>query len=142
MTPTSLSMTRVIRAPRERVFAAWTDPASLRKWWGPGPVVCPEAHVDLREGGQYRIANLHPDGSVTWISGVFERVQRPEQLVYTWVISAFPGDPTLVTLDFNEHPDGTELVLSHARFKDAATRDMHVGGWSGCLDKLEALLAE
>ncbi|GLQ54642.1 SRPBCC family protein [Devosia nitrariae] len=139
MTPTALSMTRVIRAPRERVFAAWTDPESLKKWWGPGPVVCPEAHVDLREGGAYRIANRHPDGSVTWISGVFERVVQPEQLVYTWSVSTYPGNPTLVTLDFNQHPEGTELVLNHERFTDAATRDMHMAGWEGCLVKLEAL---
>jgi uncharacterized protein YndB with AHSA1/START domain len=141
MTPVALSMTRVIRAPRERVFAAWTDPESLKKWWGPGPVVCPEAHIDLREGGEYRIANRHPDGSVTWISGIFERVVRPEQLVYTWSVSIYPGDPTLVTLDFKEHPQGTELVLNHERFADAATRDMHMAGWEGCLVKLEALFA-
>jgi uncharacterized protein YndB with AHSA1/START domain len=140
VTPTALSMTRVIRAPRERVFAAWTDPEILKLWWGPGPVVCPEAHIDLREGGGYRIANRQPDGSIVWISGVFERVRRPEQLVYTWSVSTYPGNPTLVTLEFNEHPEGTELVLNHERFTDAATRDMHMAGWEGCFVKLEALL--
>ena len=141
MTPTAVSMTRVIRAPRERVFAAWTDPEILRRWWGPGPVVCPEAHIDLREGGEYRIANRQPDGSIVWISGIFERVRRPEQLVYTWSVSAYPENATLVTLDFREHPEGTELVLHHERFADAATRDMHMAGWEGCFVKLEALFA-
>ncbi|WP_421951594.1 SRPBCC family protein [Pelagibacterium sp.] len=140
MTPTALSMTRLIRAPRERVFAAWTDPAELARWWGPGPVTCPEAHIDLREGGAYRIANRHEDGSITWISGVFEKVFRPSQLVYTWSVSIVPGEPTLVTVSFNEHKEGTELVLEHARFADKAIRDMHLEGWNGCLDKLEQLL--
>ena len=43
MQPTALNLSRIIRAPRERVFAAWTDPDLLKQWWGPGPVSCPEA---------------------------------------------------------------------------------------------------
>ena len=55
MRPTELRLTRLIKAGRDRVFAAWTDPAILKQWWGPGPITCPEAHIDLREGGTYRI---------------------------------------------------------------------------------------
>jgi uncharacterized protein YndB with AHSA1/START domain len=111
------------------------------KWWGPGRVSCPEAHVDLREGGAYRLANLEPDGSVTWISGHFERVRAPEELVYTWSVSTVPGEPTLVRVLFLPHPDGTELILTHERFAVEAVRDMHLQGWGGCLDKLEAFVA-
>lgn len=136
----SLSAVRLVKAPRPRVFAAWTTPGLLMKWWGPGPVSCPEAHVDLRVGGAYRIANLEQDGSVTWISGLFETVTPPERLVYSWNVSILPGVATLVTVDFHEHPLGTELVIKHDRFKDAAVRDMHLLGWGGCLDKLEAML--
>src|SRR5262249_47241843 len=46
-----LIVRRVIRAPVERVFAAWTEPAHLVRWWGPAPVVCCGAEVDLRVGG-------------------------------------------------------------------------------------------
>ena len=140
MQPTELSLTRVIRAPREKVFAAWTDPETLKQWWGPGPVTCPEAHVDLREGGAYRLANLQPDGSITWISGRFQRVREPEELVYTWTVSILPGEPTLVRVRFLPHPDGTEMTLVHERFAVEAVRDMHLEGWGGCLDKLEKLL--
>ena len=90
MNAAALTVTRFIRAARPKVFAAWTTPEELKKWWGPGPVTCPEAHIDLREGGGYRIANRHPDGSITWISGVFERVVVPEQLVYTWSLARLP----------------------------------------------------
>jgi uncharacterized protein YndB with AHSA1/START domain len=141
MRPTELSLRRIIRAPREKVFAAWTDPEQLRQWWGPGPVSCPEAHVDLREGGAYRLANREADGSITWISGTFERVRAPDELVYTWTIGSAPGEPTLVSVAFLPHAEGTELVLTHARFAAAAVRDMHLAGWNGCIDKLEALLA-
>ncbi len=139
MRPTELRITRIIRAPREKVFAAWTEPETLQRWWGPGPVTCPEAHVDLRVGGEYRLANLEADGSITWISGRFERVRAPEELVYTWRVSIVPGDPTLVSVRFLEHPEGTELELKHERFAEAALRDMHLQGWGGCFDKLEAL---
>jgi uncharacterized protein YndB with AHSA1/START domain len=140
MQPTDLTLSRIIRAPREEIFAAWTDPKLLTQWWGPGPVSCPEAEVDLREGGEYRLANLETDGSIVWISGRFERVRQPEELVYTWSISTIPGEPTLVRVRFLPHPDGTELVLTHERFALEAVRDMHVQGWGACIDKLEALL--
>jgi uncharacterized protein YndB with AHSA1/START domain len=140
MQPTELTLTRIIRAPREAVFAAWTEPDLLKQWWGPGPVTCPEAHVDLREGGAYRIANLEADGSITWISGHFERVQAPEELVYTWNVSILPAGATLVRVKFLPHAEGTELMLVHERFAVEAVRDMHLEGWGGCLDKLEALL--
>jgi uncharacterized protein YndB with AHSA1/START domain len=139
--PTELALSRVIRAPREKVFAAWTDPDLLTRWWGPGPVSCPEAHVDLREGGSYRLANLEVDGSITWIEGIFERVRAPEELVYTWNVSIMPGEPTLVRVMFRPHPEGTELVLTHERFAAATVRDMHLQGWGACIDKLAAMLA-
>ena len=141
MNQISLGITRLIRAPRERVFAAWTTPELLTKWWGPGPVTCPEAAVDLRQGGEYRIANLEQDGSITWITGRFERVTPPAQLVYTWNVSIIPGPATLVTVEFRDHPSGTELVLKHDRFSDPAVSDMHGQGWNACIDKLETLLA-
>jgi uncharacterized protein YndB with AHSA1/START domain len=141
MQRTDLVLKRVIRAPREKVFSAWTTPELLLQWWGPGPVSCPEAHVDLREGGEYRLANLETNGSITWISGRFERVRVPDELVYTWNVSVVPGEPTLVRVRFLPHAEGTELVLTHERFAVEAVRDMHAEGWGLCIDKLEAMLA-
>ncbi len=142
MQPTALSLVRIIRAPREKVFAAWTQPALLMKWWGPGPVTCPEAEIDLRDGGAYRLANRELDGSITWITGRFELVRAPEELVYTWNVSIIPGEPTLVRVLFRPHPDGTELALTHEQFSTVPVRDMHLHGWNGCIDKLDALVEE
>lgn len=141
MTETLLTVTRIIRAPREKVFAAWTAPEQLVRWWGPGPVTCPKAEVDLRSGGAYRIANKELDGSITWISGTYTIVDPPNRLSYEWNVSIVEGPPTLVTVWFNPHPEGTELVITHERFDDKNVRDMHLQGWGGCLDKLEALFA-
>ena len=79
-----LVVRRHIAASPERVFAAWTQPEHLRAWWGPAGVSCPEAEVDLRVGGRYRIANQMSNGAVVWIAGVFERVDEPARLVYSW----------------------------------------------------------
>src|SRR5947209_2161229 len=80
-----------VRAPVERVFAAWTQPARLQEWWGPEPITCPEAEVDLRVGGHYRIANRYADGTIVWISGEFERIEAPHTLVYTWSLAPGPA---------------------------------------------------
>lgn len=135
-----ISISRIIKAPRQSVFEAWTTPALLMKWWGPEGVRCTAAEVDLREGGAYRIANRHGDGSVTWISGVFERVRPPDELVYSWNIGAPGADGSRVTVEFRSHGDGTELVLTHERLSEDV-REMHLFGWNGCLDGLEGMFA-
>jgi uncharacterized protein YndB with AHSA1/START domain len=135
---TRLAISRIIRAPRESVFEAWTTPSLLTQWWGPEGVECPSAEIDLREGGEYRIANRHADGSITWISGVFERVRPPEELVYSWNIGVPGADGSRVTVEFRSHQMGTELVLTHERL-DGRVRDMHLQGWIGCLAGLEGL---
>ncbi len=137
-----LTLTRIIRAPRERVFAAWTDPVLLVQWWGPGQISCPEAEVDLREGGAYRLANLEADGSITWIYGEFRLVRPPEELAYTWAVTGVAERETLVSVRFNDHPEGTELVIRHSRFGLAPVRSMHLVGWNGCIDKLEAMFGD
>jgi uncharacterized protein YndB with AHSA1/START domain len=139
MDATRISLSRIIRAPRQFVFEAWTTPSLLMKWWGPEGVRCTAAEVDLREGGEYRIANQHGDGSVTWISGVFERVRPPEELVYSWNIGMPGADGSRVKVEFRSHEEGTELILVHERLA-AGVRDMHLAGWIGCLDGLEAMV--
>lgn len=137
----TLIVRRVIVASPERLFEAWTRPAELQRWWGPKSVTCTAAEVDLQVGGRYRIANRLPDGKTLWISGVFERIDRPRKLVYTWRVG--PGSPPseLVTVTFEAHPGGTEVVVVHERIIDAATRDRHEQGWHGCLDGLGGYLS-
>ena len=89
----TLVVRRTIQATPEELFAAWTEPEQLKKWWGPRPVVCAEAEVDLWVGGSYRIANRLADGTLLWISGEFELIDPPFKLVYTWRIG--PASQTL-----------------------------------------------
>jgi uncharacterized protein YndB with AHSA1/START domain len=135
-----LSIRRIIKAPPQKVFAAWTTPSLLMKWWGPAGVVCPQAEIDLRPNGAYRICNRHPDGSTTWIHGVFERVEPPSELISSWNLGMPGADGSRVRVRFVPHPEGTELLLAHERLETAA-RAMHLEGWTGCLEKLEGLFA-
>jgi uncharacterized protein YndB with AHSA1/START domain len=79
----TLVVRRRIHATPEKLFAAWTQPEHLVRWWGPQGVACPAAEIDLRVGGAYRLANRFPDGTVVWIAGVFELIEPPHRLMYT-----------------------------------------------------------
>jgi len=141
-TEITLNLRRIFKAPRKRVFRAWTDPEELKKWWGPEGYATPSAEVDLRVGGKYRLGMRKlPDGEIFYLSGIYREVRPPERLVYTWRWEAQPEHgETLVTVEFREVGDSTEVVLTHERFPTETARDDHNRGWSGCLDRLAKLL--
>ncbi len=142
-TEATLRVTRLIRAPRERVFAAWTTPADITKWLGPDTCQVLSAKIDLRVGGEYRFKVKTEERGEIEVSGVYKEVKRPSKLVYTW---AWSGNPemnmgeTLVTVEFVDKNGGTEIQLTHERFSDSETRDQHEYGWNGSLDKLARLV--
>lgn len=137
----TLVVRRTIQAPAQRIFDAWTRPEQLVKWWGPRPVTCVEAEVELRVGGTYRIANLLPDGSVLWISGKFEVVEAPRRLVYTWRTEQ-ENEPephwsrVTVRFELQASSGSTEVIVLHEHIDSEARRDGHERGWLGCLDGL------
>jgi uncharacterized protein YndB with AHSA1/START domain len=136
----SLIVRRVVRAPVERVFAAWTEPEHLRRWWGPKDVRCVDAEVELVVGGKYRIGNLLPDGTTVWIAGEFLAIAPPRELVYTWRVEP-AADTSRVTVRFVPRDGGTEVIVVHDGIASAETRDDHERGWNGCLDGLAAMFA-
>ena len=137
----TLEVRRTIRAPRQRVFDAWTKAEEIRRFHAPGPLQCTLAQVDLRPGGKYRIEMTEPDGKVHGVYGVYREVDPPRKVVYTW---SHDGDhiikDTVVTLEFFERGDSTEVVLTHAISHDKE-RASHVGGWTSILEKLQAAFA-
>ena len=101
----------------------------------------PIAEVDLRVGGRYRLGMKPPDRDVVLIvGGTYREVERPARLVYTWAWEGSDAPETLVTVEFHDRGASTEVVLIHENFTDGKVRDEHVGGWSGCLDRLARLL--
>ena len=137
-------LTRLIEAPRDQVFRAWTDPDQLRRWWGPGAFTCPEAEVDLRPGGTYRLAMAPTEGDPFVLGGTYREVDPPARLVYTWRWETGPaadGSESLVTVEFHEHGGATKLVLTHTEFPESHGPAPYAMGWEGGLEKFEALLA-
>jgi uncharacterized protein YndB with AHSA1/START domain len=80
-------------------------------------------------------------GQVHTVVGEYLEVDRPRRLVYTWSWEGEPAEMagserTLVTVEFHDDDGLTRVVLTHAGFAGERVRDMHVHGWSGCLDNL------
>jgi uncharacterized protein YndB with AHSA1/START domain len=131
-----LVVRRTIRATAERIFAAWTQPEHLLAWWGPRPVTCSGAEVDLRVGGRYRIVNALPDGTSVTISGEFREVAPPSKLVYTWRTGPSLDESSLVTVRFEQRGDATEVTIVHDQIPSEAIRKSHELGWNGCMEGL------
>lgn len=74
---------RVIPAPRERVFEAFADPAQLAKWWGPNGFTNKVGKFDFRVGGRWEIVMQGPDGAVYDNESEFTEIVKPERIVYT-----------------------------------------------------------
>ncbi|WP_168204258.1 SRPBCC family protein [Aliikangiella coralliicola] len=162
----NLIVRRIIPASAERLFDAWTQPELLTQWWGPENVECPDAEVDLKVGGNYRIANQMDDGNLLWIYGQFETIERPHKLVYTWCIadersnnkknnseaSSETSNETVhsdglehseskakaerVTVHFKPLVQSTEVIVIHEQIATNAIKESHTIGWNGCLDGL------
>ena len=137
--PRAVVLRRVFRAPPALVFDAFTKPGMLEEWWGPKGYEVPVVDIDLRVGGAYRFEMARPGGERAVLAGEFRAIERPRKLSYTW--NWVEGGPfkeeTLVTLEFKDHAEGTELVLTHEGFDDPEIRDQHDEGWSSsfnCLD--------
>jgi serine/threonine protein kinase len=140
-TPEStIRLEKHIAAPPAQVFAVWTDPDQMSDWYAPsddfGPTV---GEVDPHVGGQYRIGMLLPGRTEPrFVSGQYARFDAPRTLSFTWAWE--PNEPgtleTQVTVEFRPKGDGTELVLTHERFRSEPDKNSHAQGWQGCLDRL------
>lgn len=143
-----LTVSKVIRAKRERVFAAWTQAEVLAKWFGPADMTSGAVEVDLRVGGAYRIEMLRcgpgregaPATAVA--TGVYREIVAPERLSFSWKNNWNAGEETLVTVLLREVPEGTEVTLIHERFETTQSMGNHEHGWLGCMTKLAALLEQ
>ena len=142
ITPSVVEVRRTIRAPRQRVFDAWTKPEELKRWHAPGPMSVALAEMDLRVGGAYRIHMVAPTGEEHRVVGTYREVDPPRRLAYTWQWET-GSDATVstVTIDFVEHGGDTEVVLKHDGLSRDEARASHLQGWTAIVDKLDAHFA-
>jgi uncharacterized protein YndB with AHSA1/START domain len=113
--------THDIAAPRPRVFAAWTDPAQLVRWWGPNGFTTTMQEMDVRPGGAWQFIMHGPDGVDYRNRSVFEEIVEPERIVF----SHLSGPAFRMTATFDERDGGTTVTMRMA-FETAKERDQAV----------------
>ncbi len=70
-------VSRRVKATRDQVFRAWTEPELLKKWWGPASFSVPSVELDLRVGGQFVFAMKPPDRPAHFYSAPMSKSGRP-----------------------------------------------------------------
>ncbi|MGE4428310.1 MAG: SRPBCC domain-containing protein [Solirubrobacteraceae bacterium] len=147
-----LTIQRLIRAPRERVWRAWTDPALLEQWWIPAPMQTRVDRLDVRSGGAF-VTRMSDDGQVfvPHTDCVFLLVEEEHRIVFTNAVDSAwrPASPSPVAMAaeivLDEHPEGTDY-RAIVRHHDPAQRARHeelgfFDGW-GAVTAALAELAE
>lgn len=130
-----LTITRVFDAPRELVYAAWTDPDHLASWLGPEGFTTSAVTLDPRPGGRWRACIHSPEAGERWMHGVYRELSVPDRLefTFTWDHSDFE---TLVRIGFADLDGKTEMTFTQTGFPDVAERDSHHEGWASCFEDL------
>lgn len=134
-----LVLRRKYPATRERVWKAWTDKSEFMAWGAPEGCSVPEFQADLRVGGAYRLTMLQPSGEKYVAKGTYREVTPPAKLSYTWTWEEdTPQEEheTLLTVEFIDLGEETEVILTHENLRSVESRDNHKGGWTQFLNKL------
>jgi uncharacterized protein YndB with AHSA1/START domain len=138
-----LEIRRVINAPRDRVYAAWTDPAQLTEWFGPEGVQTNELIAETRVGGKFQWSLTNAEGEKMTVRGQYRELQPGRRIVFTWQWQDdedWEDHESIVTVELSDTAGGTELRLIHTQFPNEQSRDGHNRGWQSALDKLEKFL--
>jgi uncharacterized protein YndB with AHSA1/START domain len=149
------TLKRVLDAPRELVFQAWTDPEHLQWFFNDGQAIPPDPIVvDLRVGGEWQQKMIINDDVAYITGGIYREIVPVERLVFTWgavggwpaIDRDHPENDLVVTVTFNalgEKAERTEMFFQlamPAHFSDERVREwleMGIrGGWSGTIDRL------
>ena len=138
----TLTLEHVFKAPQNEVFRAWTDPALVMQWWGPEGFSAPEAALDVRAGGAWRIRMVGPQGDHV-VSGVYREVTPPRGLVMTWAWQeqGGRGHETIVDVTFEPAGPWTRVKLVQRLFETPEQASNHGWGWKGSFADLDRLLA-
>jgi uncharacterized protein YndB with AHSA1/START domain len=141
-----ITITRVLDAPRELVFKAWTDPDQVAKWFGPVGFETPRdaVEIDLRVGGRYELRMVH-GGSGREHPVRYEIVEfvEPELLVLKSEPMPEVGlhQGTVARIELQEEAGKTRMTLTDGPYTEEGARGAGAG-WEGAFDKLEASLSE
>ena len=143
-----ISITRVLDAPRAKVFEALSKPELIKRWLlGPPGWSMPVCDMDFKEGGHYRwVWRSDKDGTEMGMGGVFREIVPPERFTATEKFDQawYPGE-AVVTNSLIERNGATELTLT-IRYESQEARDIALktdmqSGVGASYDRLEEILA-
>jgi uncharacterized protein YndB with AHSA1/START domain len=142
----TVTMTRVVDAPRDLVFRLWTEREHMAQWWGPRGFTNPVCELDVRVGGAIRIDMRAPDGTVYPMTGTFREIIPPQRLVFEAVAEDHDGNAllrSLTTVTFADEDGKTRLTVhADAVGLSPAAPQMLAGmeaGWTQSLERLAEL---
>jgi uncharacterized protein YndB with AHSA1/START domain len=146
-TPTDreIRVERVFDAPRDRVWAAYTDPALIPEWYGPRDTTTVVDQMDVRPGGAWRYVMRSSDGSETGFRGTYREVTPPERLVQTWEWEGMPGHVSVETATFADEGERTRVttvsIFHTAEERDGMLQSGMEHGMNETYARLDELLA-
>ena len=130
-TANSIRLERTIDPSIERVYAAWTDPSLLTKWYCPNPAWEVKLEGDIAAGHDYRV---HMGEHV--VEGSYTELTPPTTIAFTWRWANLDNPFSNVRVELTEAAEGTLLVLTHTDLADAEDAKNHEDGWVSCLNRL------
>jgi len=141
-----VAFTRTFDAPRDAVYALYTDADAIPQWWGPRRFRTVVDELDLRVGGRWRFLNIDSDDNEYGFHGVFHEITPGERIVQTFEFEGAPGHVSLETLSFGDDADGRTRLTGTSVCQSVEARDAMIssgmeGGMAETFDRLEALLA-
>ena len=154
-----LVLERVVDVPRELIWAAWTTPEQIKKWFCPLPWKTIDCEIDLRPGGVFRTVMRSPEGQEFPNAGCYLEIINNQKLVWTNALApgfrpvgqpvASPGHECeeflfTVTISLEPHGTGTKYsALVMHMDKDSRIKHEKMGfhdGWGAALDQLVAMI--
>lgn len=140
----TLQLSKIVKASRSRVFAAWTQPEELMRWFAPGPMRATAISVEPQVNGTFRWSMQGPsprtgqEMEITF-TGRFLAVVPDALLRFTWQSEGSSEDSTIVTVAFKDAENGTEVALTQERILNQDIVNRNKMGWGSMLDKLASV---
>lgn len=135
-----LTMTRHLRAPASKVYAAFTSAAGLGAWLGPRGMQLRNVHCEARLGGAWGAEMVSREGTLFAVGGTFTHLEPHSRVAYTWCWlgdhSPLAGMETHIDVRLVEHQGETDMTMVHSGFVSAALRDNHHAGWTSTFNRL------
>ncbi len=145
-------ITRIIDAPRELVFKAWSDREHLMQWFAPNGCSASSCSIDFRVGGRFHFCMKIDKGMEIWGLGIYREIEFPAKIVYLDSFADAQGNvvppshygaspeypsESLVTVMFFEQEGKTKLTIRHAISQGFKEREGIYQGWSEMLIRLD-----